>query len=93
MNYRGDIETSLIDIKGAGTFATGGKLAIQDYPLPEVTVKDVGLIALPFDPLQAPALIAKATRAPYGQGTQTIVDETVRRSWQLDAGEVQLGRT
>ncbi|UKZ88872.1 uncharacterized protein TrAFT101_004602 [Trichoderma asperellum] len=32
-------------------------------------------------------LIAKARQAPYGKGSATIVDTTVRNTWELDAGQ------
>lgn len=30
-----------------------------------------------------------ASKAPYGEGAETLVDETVRKSWQIDATKVR----
>jgi hypothetical protein len=31
-----------------------------------------------------------ATKAPYGKGSETLVDEKVRKSWQIDAAKIRL---
>ena len=54
-------------------------------------VVEDGQIALPLLPVQAEQLIAIAERAPYGRGTATIVDTSVRRTWQIGPDHVRLG--
>ena len=58
---------------------------------PSIEVEGVGAIALPLLPAQAKQLIKAASRAPYGRGTDTIVDTQVRRTWQIEAGRVAIG--
>lgn len=58
--------------------------------MPGLTVDDVGLISLPLGPHQAGALIARCRQAPYGKGTETIVDTHVRRTWELDPDAFRL---
>ena len=40
---------------------------------------------------QARQLIKAATRAPYGRGSDTVVDTNVRRTWQIEADRVRVG--
>jgi len=63
-----------------GDFAVGGR---RVTPMPTLHVEGVGVVAFPLLPAQAQALIAVAERAPYGRGSETLVDTGVRRSWQL----------
>ena len=70
-----------------GTFATSGRLPPT---LPGLEVSGVGPIALPLTERQATELKRKARQAPYGKGTQTLVDTGVRRVWEIDADQVTL---
>jgi 2OG-Fe(II) oxygenase superfamily len=36
-------------------------------------------------------LKAVCVKAPFGRGTETLYDETVRRAWQVDASQITLG--
>lgn len=58
--------------------------------MPRVEVKDVGELSFPVPPAQIEALIAAAERAPYGKGTRTLVDVSVRDCWQIDARRIRL---
>jgi predicted 2-oxoglutarate/Fe(II)-dependent dioxygenase YbiX len=55
-----------------------------------IEVDGVGPIALPLLPTQAELLIATAERALYGRGGETLVDTTVRRTWQIGADRVRI---
>lgn len=57
---------------------------------PGLEVEGLGPVALPLSPASAADLIKLASRAPYGRGTQTVVDLNVRKVWQVDASQVQL---
>jgi predicted 2-oxoglutarate/Fe(II)-dependent dioxygenase YbiX len=58
---------------------------------PRIEVAGVGTVALPLLPAQAKALIKAASRAPYGRGSDTIVDTKVRKTWQIGAEQVSIG--
>ena len=45
----------------------------------------------PLLEVQAEQLIAAAERAPYGRGSETVHDEKIRRTWQIDASRVRIG--
>ena len=59
----------------------------QPNCLPQI---GVGSVALPLLPAQAKALIKVASRAPFGKGTETIVDTSVRRTWQIGPDHVRI---
>jgi len=70
-----------------GDYCTGGKLYV---PMPRVTVRGVGDLAFPIPDAQIDALINLAERAPFGKGTETITDTSVRDCWQIDANQIQV---
>lgn len=78
---------SLAAVQRPGGFHCAGSF---DMHPPRLEVEGVGAIALPLLPVQAEALIAVADQAPYGRGTETLVDTAVRRTWQIDAARVRL---
>ncbi|EPQ26345.1 uncharacterized protein PFL1_05993 [Pseudozyma flocculosa PF-1] len=66
------------------SFSFGG-VADQLPPSPELIVQGYGRVALPLvDPAEAARLAATCQQAPFGRGTETLVDTAVRRTWQLD---------
>ena len=70
------------------TYSFGGEL--ENVPLPGLHVENVGRIALPLMEEQAAKLHAVSEVAPFGRGSETVVDETVRKARQIDAAQVQL---
>lgn len=64
----------------------GEVCAAGDLPLtmPGLEVEGVGTLRLPLAETQARALIKRCRQAPYGKGTQTLVDTDVRRVWETD---------
>jgi len=71
-----------------GDFFVGGAVEI---PMPRVDVEKVGVLSFPVPDAQVRQLIQQATRAPYGRGAETILDESVRKVWQLPPDKVRLG--
>ncbi len=74
-------------VQRPGDFFASGRMELLP---PRLTVDGVGQIALPLLPVQAEQLIALAERAPYGRGVATIVDTSVRRTWQIGPDRVRL---
>ena len=61
----------------------------QKVFFPEIEIKSLGeQIALPLPKSQAQSLIDLAHPAPYGKGSETIVDTRVRKCWELHADEL-----
>ena len=63
-----------------GTFCVWGTLGAV---LPGLEVEGMGSIGLPLTAAQARALRRRCAQAPYGKGTETLVDTRVRRVWRL----------
>ena len=72
-------------------FAFSGTMEKVPAFAPTVTVEGLGRLVLPLCAEQAAALKAVAEPAPFGRGTETVVDETVRRVRQVPAARVTLG--
>ncbi len=70
-----------------GDYCVGGKLYV---PMPRITLDRVGTLSFPVPQVQIDALIDVAERAPYGKGTRTLLDTTVRDCWQIDADQVRV---
>ena len=87
-NYAAELAALLAKVNRPGDFFVSGR---GEFLPPIIEVEGVGPIALPLLPAQARQLIEAATRAPYGRGEETIYDEAVRRSWQIDSAQVKLG--
>jgi 2OG-Fe(II) oxygenase superfamily len=51
--------------------------------LPGLEVKNLGPVGLPLTATQAEELKKRCEQAPYGKGTETLVDTNVRRVWHL----------
>ncbi|KAL9064882.1 MAG: hypothetical protein Q9161_008585 [Pseudevernia consocians] len=96
-NYDSDAEISTIksslqdcldNVKTAGSFATSGLL--PDTTLSGLFVHNVGSIGFPLQEEQAKAIVGACHRAPFGQGDRTVVDESVRKTWQLNPDQFEL---
>ncbi|MBF0393704.1 MAG: 2OG-Fe(II) oxygenase, partial [Alphaproteobacteria bacterium] len=83
-----DLAAALSTVRRTAEFCVSGA---ADLALPALEVEGVGPVALPLLPIQAEQLVAAAERAPFGRGEKTVLDMTVRRTWQFDAGRVRLG--
>ncbi|MCA8962585.1 MAG: 2OG-Fe(II) oxygenase, partial [Planctomycetes bacterium] len=75
-----ELTAVLASVDRPGSFVTSGAI---ETPLPRLTVKGVGTIAFPLLDQQARAIADRAERAPYGRGSETLVDTKVRKVWQL----------
>ena len=71
-----------------GDFCTHGRLFLL---MPTVNVESVGLLSFPVPDFQIRALTEAAERAPYGKGSETVVDTSVRDCWQIDAARLRIG--
>lgn len=88
--YRGpqELQDILAAVQRPGDFFVHGSL---DGPVPRIDVDGVGTLSFPLPDTQAASLIAQCERAPYGRGTETIIDTSIRRVWQLAPQKVAVG--
>ena len=86
-----DLAATLADllqqVQRPGSFYSTGTIDIHP---PRLEIDGVGHIALPLLPVQADQIIDNAEAAPYGRGTETLLDNNVRRTWQIDASRVRI---
>jgi predicted 2-oxoglutarate/Fe(II)-dependent dioxygenase YbiX len=82
------LDEVLSHVRRAGDFFVQGKVEV---PVPKLEVDRVGVVSFPVPDTQVRQLIAQAERAPYGRGEETILDESVRKVWQLPPDKVRLG--
>ncbi|GMF51651.1 unnamed protein product [Phytophthora fragariaefolia] len=73
----------------AGEYSFGG-LADTLPPAPGLFIDGVGIISLPLGQVQAEQLITKCEKSPFGHNMDTKLDESVRKSWQLAPGQVEV---
>ncbi|KAF2822300.1 hypothetical protein CC86DRAFT_458759 [Ophiobolus disseminans] len=50
-------------------------------------VNVIGTVGLPLSLRDAQAIASIAKRSPFGKGVETVIDESVRKTWELDAAE------
>jgi hypothetical protein len=81
-NLKKNILNCLNDLKGGGKFIS---VQTTKFVFPGLEVHGVGEIAYPINEVQAKALIQVAHKAPFGKGSETIVDSNVRSAWEIDA--------
>ena len=81
------LEELLQSVDRPGDYCFHGKMTAY---MPRLTVAAVGMISFPVPAAQVDSLIQVAEQSPYGRGLQTLVDTSVRNSWQIDASKVRL---
>ena len=87
-----DARALLQDVKVAGTFCCETLAGSCEKLAPEVRIGEEPL-PLPLADAQLDSLKARGILevAPFGKGTDTVVDENVRRALQVDASRVSIG--
>ncbi len=87
INVRDKLLEALGEVDRPGDVCTSG-----DRPLvmPGLEVERLGAVGLPLTGAQAQKLIKLCRQAPYGKGTETVVDTDVRRVWELDPAQFKL---
>lgn len=74
--------------KSSGSFAVSGIL--PNAVNPGLSVQGIGTIGLPLSDRDAKALIGASHQAPYGMGTETVVDTAVRKTWELNKDQIKI---
>ena len=81
--YYQSIVDALKSVKRPGLYAAGGEIVMPSPAISLAEEPDI-VLGLPLSEAQAKHLIELASRAPFGRGEQTIVDTSVRCTWQLN---------
>lgn len=82
------VEHCLDNVKSAGSFASFGVQSM--FPLPGLEIDGLGSLGLPLSERDVMALIERCHKSPFGRGSETHIDETVRKTWELDASQFSL---
>jgi hypothetical protein len=69
-------------------FSFGGRAPMPSAP--GLQVEGLGTVPLPLRSPFAEQLVAACERAPYGKDFDTLLDDSVRKSWQLSPDKVAL---
>ena len=83
------IRRILADVSAGGAFAARVAVPADDL---DVEVRGVGPLRLPITDAQARALCAAARPAHYGKGEHTLLDRSVRDSWEIPANRLRIDR-
>ena len=84
MNDRDAFLKAFFKVTGTGDFHSVGQ---APFFFPGLEVEGLGELAFPLPAAQVKELIHLAEAAPYGLGEKTVLDENVRKCWQLDASQ------
>ncbi|KAI0157301.1 hypothetical protein GGR57DRAFT_500920 [Xylariaceae sp. FL1272] len=60
------------------------------FPSPRLSIVDYGDVGLPLAERDAKAIIAHCYKSPFGKGAEILVDDNVRRSWELNVDQFTL---
>lgn len=81
------LDQALSRVDRPGSFCVSGSLPAV---LPGLEIENLGPVGLPLTATQAKELIKHCEQAPYGKGTQTVVDKNVKRVWRLTPNRFSL---
>lgn len=84
-SLKNEILNCLQNLKGSGKFATVGTLP---FTLPGLCIDEKEEISFPLSENEAQKLIRFAQQAPFGKGSETIIDTSVRNTWEIDTQHI-----
>ena len=86
---KGDFESicdGSLDFKGSFSF----NRAYPTAPNPTLNIDGLGHLGIPLNDQTAQMLISHCQQAPFGKGERTLVDTSVRDTWEIDASKVSV---
>lgn len=84
-NIKEKILNCLKDVKGSGKFVTADTVP---FLFPGLQIDGIGELSYPINDVQAKALISIAHKAPFGKGSETVLDNKVRSAWEINADKL-----
>jgi len=88
-----NLKRILDNVDPVGTFATAGTFK-PELLSPHVEIEGVGPVGLPMHPAVAAVIRdTAAEEAPFSRGLGTLIDESVRKAWQVDPSKVRVSGT
>ncbi|KAF1835575.1 hypothetical protein BDW02DRAFT_495568 [Decorospora gaudefroyi] len=86
-DLRKQLQDLLDNLQLDGTFSS--LYTTSQFVNPGLHINTIGSIALPLSSRDALTIIGRCRKAPFGRKDETVIDENVRRTWELDAAEFQ----
>lgn len=84
-DLRSQLKDCLDDVQHEGSFSAFSRHA--SFPNPGLYVKKLGVVGLPLSDRDAKAIAALCKQSPFGRGDETVVDKSVRKTWELEASQ------
>ena len=88
-DVRSALRKAIEEIEDSSTFFACNK--ITEFVDPCLEVDAGGPISLPLQDVDARRIIAASHQAPFGKGSETIIDTSVRRTWELNHDQFTMG--
>ena len=87
-SFQDELLGCLETVDATGSFATS--LSYTTIPNPCLDIEGYGTIGLPLSQHDAQAIIQRSRQAPFGKGEETLVDTSVRKTWEIDASKLTI---
>lgn len=82
--------TAVDNARQSANFCTSGDVDLSPEAARGLSVEGLGEIRLPLRPKTVGEIIAFADTAPYGKGTKTIINQSVRNSLEIKASKLNI---
>ncbi len=79
------------ELEFTGTFAFHRTYSVA--PNPALHIDGLGIVGLPLSLRDAAAIKAQSSQAPFGMADRTVVNKSVRDTWEIDAKQVRVTHT
>jgi hypothetical protein len=86
-NFRAGLQECLDNIQHGGSFSSFH--TFESYVNPGLDISDYGSVGLPLAVRDAESITRICKQSPFGKGSQTVIDTTVRKTWELDGSQFQ----
>ncbi|KAH9917888.1 uncharacterized protein BXZ73DRAFT_80729 [Epithele typhae] len=88
-DIRGDLQNIIEnELDFSGSFSFHKSWAEREFPNPLLSINGFGSVGLPLGVRDALAIKEHAAQAPFGKADKTIVDKTVRDTWEIDGSKI-----
>jgi len=84
--YYESIISTLQSVERPGNYVSGGMISMS-LPALSLNGQNNTILGLPLCDCHIKNIIENASRAPFGRGGETIVDTSVRCTWQLNPSQ------
>ena len=85
---RAALDECLTNVESFGSFALFEH--VSNPPNPGLYMKKHGTIGLPLSDGDANVIVTASHAAPFGKGSETIVDSSVRKTWELSPPDFEV---